>query len=128
MLDDATTEFATRGGTVALTERDTDGLPRPGAGVTADIALSLAADPKYNPYVKGLPDDVQAKLTARYARVFAIAVKHKDVVDRVTLWGVTDADSWHNGWPIKGRTAYSLLFDRDGNPKPAVAAVIKEAK
>ena len=128
LLDDAITEFAMLGVKVALTELDIDVLPRPGAGVTADIALSLAADPKYNPYVKGLPDDVQAKLTARYARVFAIAVKHKDVVDRVTLWGVTDADSWHNGWPIKGRTAYSLLFDRDGNPKPAVAAVIKEAK
>jgi endo-1,4-beta-xylanase len=127
LLDDAIADYAKLGFKIALTELDVDVLPRPGAGVTADIALSLAADPKYNPYVKGLPDDVQQKLTERYARVFAIALKHKDVVDRVTLWGVTDNDTWHNGWPIRGRTAYSLLFDRAYQPKPAVAAIIKEA-
>jgi endo-1,4-beta-xylanase len=77
--------------------------------------------------VKGLPDEVQNKLTQRYADVFSIALKHKNVVNRVTLWGVTDADSWHNGWPIPGRTAYSLLFDRAGNAKPAVDAIIKAA-
>jgi endo-1,4-beta-xylanase len=128
LLDDAIADFAKLGVKVALTELDIDVNPRPSGGVTGDIALRLAADPKYNPYADGLPAEVQDKLTARYAKVFAIALKHKDVVDRVTLWGVTDADSWHNNWPIKGRTAYSLLFDRDGKPKPAVAAIIKEAQ
>ena len=127
LLDEAITEFAKLGVNVALTELDVDVLPRPGAGVTADVSLRLAADPKFNPYVGGLPDDVQQKLTERYAEIFRIALKHKDVVNRVTLWGVTDADSWHNGWPIPGRTAYSLLFDRAGQPKPAVEAIIKEA-
>jgi len=127
-LDEAITEFAKLGVKVALTELDIDVLPRPGAGATADVSLRLAEDPKYNPYVKGLPEEVQAKLTARYAEVFAIALKHKDVVNRITLWGVTDADTWHNGWPIPNRTAYSLLFDRAGNPKPAVDAIIKAAK
>jgi len=125
LLDDAITEFAKLGVKIAITELDVDVLPRPGAGVTADTSLRLAADPKFNPYVGGLPDDVQQKLTERYAEIFRIALKHKDVIDRVTLWGVTDADSWHNGWPIPGRTAYSLLFDRAGEPKPAVAAIIK---
>lgn len=128
MLDDTIAEFAKLGVKVAITELDVDVMPRPKGGVTADISLKLAADPKFNPYAKGLPQDVQDKLTARYARIFAIALKHKAVVDRVTLWGVTDADSWHNDWPIKGRTAHSLLFDRDGKPKPAVAAIIKEAQ
>lgn len=128
MLDDTIAEFAKLGVKVAITELDVDVMPRPKGGVTADISLSLAADPKFNPYTKGLPNDVQEKLAARYAKIFAIALKHKDVVNRVTLWGVTDADSWHNNWPIKGRTAHSLLFDRDGKPKPAVAAIIKEAQ
>lgn len=128
LLDEAITKFSALGVKVALTELDIDVLPRPNMGATADVNLKLAEDPKYNPYVKGLPDDVQAKLTQRYAQVFAIALKHKDVVSRVTLWGITDGDSWHNGWPIPNRTAYSLLFDRAGNPKPAVAAIIKEAK
>lgn len=128
LLDETIGEFAKLGVKVALTELDIDVMPRPSGGVTADISLSLAADPKYNPYVHGLPDDMQQKLAERYARVFAIALKHKDVVDRITLWGVTDADSWHNDWPIKGRTAHSLLFDRDGKAKPAVAAIIKQAE
>lgn len=128
LLDETITEFGKLGVKVALTELDIDVLPRPSGGVTADVALHLASDPKFNPYVNGLPDDVQQKLTERYAQVFAIALKHKDVIDRVTLWGVTDGDSWHNGWPIKGRTAYSLLFDRAYQPKPAVAAIIKETE
>lgn len=128
LLDQTIAAFGRLGVKVALTELDIDVLPRPQGGATGDTSLSLAGDPAYNPYVNGLPDDVQEKLADRYARVFAIAVRHKDVVDRVTLWGVTDADSWHNNWPIKGRTAHSLLFDRAGNPKPALAAVIKEAQ
>jgi Beta-1,4-xylanase len=127
LLDETITEFAKLGVKIAITELDIDVLPRPGAGATADVSLKLAEDPKFNPYTKGLPDDVQAKLTARYAGVFAILNKHKDVLTRVTLWGVTDGDSWHNGWPIPHRTAYSLLFDRAGQPKPAVDAIIKAA-
>jgi endo-1,4-beta-xylanase len=45
------------------------------------------------------------------------------VINRVTTWGVTDGDSWKNGWPMPGRTNYPLLFDREGNPKPAVEAL-----
>lgn len=128
LLDEAITAFSSLGVKVAITELDVDVLPRPNMGATADINLKLAADPKYNPYVNGLPDAVQSQLTQRYREVFAIALKHKDVVSRITLWGVTDGDSWHNGWPIPGRTAYSLLFDRAGNAKPAVDAITAVAK
>jgi len=128
LLDEAIVAFSKLGVKVAITELDIDVLPRPNMGATADINLKFSADPKYNPYVDGLPDAVQQQLTQRYADVFAICLKHKDVVNRVTLWGVTDSDTWHNGWPIPGRTAYSLLFDRAGNAKPAVAAIIKVAE
>lgn len=128
LLDETIAAFGALGVKVALTELDIDVLPRPGDQVTADIKLHLAADPKFNPYVNGLPEAVQRQLTERYSEIFKIALKHKDVVDRITLWGVTDGDSWHNNWPIKGRTAYSLLFDRAGNAKPAVAAVISAAR
>jgi endo-1,4-beta-xylanase len=57
--------------------------------------------------------------------LFAVFVKHCDVVSRVTFWGVTDADSWLNYWPIKGRTAYPLLFNRDCHPKPAFNAILQ---
>jgi endo-1,4-beta-xylanase len=45
----------------------------------------------------------------------------------VTFWNVTDGDSWLNDWPVRGRTSYPLLFDRDAKPKPAFDAVIRVA-
>ena len=60
--------------------------------------------------------------------MFAVFVKHRDVIERVTFWGVTDGVSWQNNWPIPGRTAYPLLFDRQGQPKPAFTAVVQAAK
>jgi len=54
-----------------------------------------------------------------------VFVKHRDVIDRVTFWGVTDGDSWLNSSPVRGRTSYPQLFDRAGQPKPAFDAVVK---
>ena len=82
---------------------------------------------KLNPYVNGLPDAVQQQLAERYADLFRVFVKHRDVVTRVTFWGVTDGNSWLNDWPVKGRTNYPMLFDRSGQPKPAYAAVLHTA-
>ncbi|MDP4275872.1 MAG: endo-1,4-beta-xylanase, partial [Bacteroidota bacterium] len=42
-------------------------------------------------------------------------------------WGVTDGQSWKNGWPIPGRTDYPLLFDRKYQAKPVVQKIIDEA-
>jgi endo-1,4-beta-xylanase len=91
------------------------------------VSLNIKENPKLNPYPNGLPDDVQQHLAKRYADLFAVYWKHRDVVSRVTLWGVTDRDSWLNNWPVRGRTSYPLLFDRDGKPKPAFYAVLKTA-
>jgi len=126
-LDEAIGAYGRLGVKVAISELDVDVLPRNNLPVTADITVNLAQDPALNPYVNGLPDEVQRQLAERYAAIFEICLRHRGEVDRVTLWGVTDADSWHNGWPIRGRTAYSLLFDRSGKPKPAYDKVIQEA-
>ena len=68
---------------------------------------------------------MQKKLADRYAELFAILLKHKDEITRVTFWGVYDKTSWLNDWPVRGRTSYPLLFDRNYKPKPAFDAVIK---
>jgi endo-1,4-beta-xylanase len=51
-------------------------------------------------------------------------LKYKDNISRVTFWGVNDGQSWLNGFPVRGRTNYPLLFDRQFKPKPAFYAVI----
>ena len=56
-----------------------------------------------------------------YAKLFAIFMKHKDVVTRVTFWGINDARSWRAG-------QNPLIFDGNDNPKPDFQAILDEAK
>jgi endo-1,4-beta-xylanase len=44
------------------------------------------------------------------------------------MWGVSDATSWKNNFPVRGRTDYPLLFDRDYQAKPIVEAIINLTK
>ena len=126
--EDATiSAFAKLGVKVVISELDIDVLPQATRQQTADVSLKIEQDAELNPYVSGLPQPVQQELAKRYADLFGVFFKHRDVVTRVTLWGVTDADSWRNDWPVKGRTSYPLLFDRAGQPKPAFQAVIQVA-
>jgi endo-1,4-beta-xylanase len=111
-----------------ITELDVDVLPSTRAWGDADIRRREADDPAFNPYVDGLPPEIQAKLTQRYAELFRMYLKNQDKIDRVTLWGLNDGDSWLNETPIIGRTNHPLLFDRNNNPKPALQALINEAK
>ena len=116
--------FASLGIKVNITELDIDVLPRVNRSQTADVSANAEMRADLNPYANGLPDSVQQALASRYAELFRVFVKHRDVIDRVTFWGVTDGDSWLNNWPVRGRTSYPLLFDRAGQPKPAFDAVV----
>ena len=122
--EDATiAAFAKLGVKVMITELDIDVLPPASQHRGADITVNVELQAQLNPYASGLPDSVQQALAKRYADLFGVYLKHRGVVTRVTFWGVTDGDSWLNYWPVKGRTNYPLLFDRDGQPKPAFDAV-----
>jgi len=125
--DETISAFAKLGVKVAITELDIDVLPQGSGSHTADVGYNIQADPKLNPYPDALPEAQQQELAKRYADLFAAYVKHADVINRVTFWGVIDSDSWLNNWPVRGRTSYPLLFDREGKPKPAFDAVIKAA-
>jgi len=120
-------DFSKLGVKVMVTELDIDVLPQATQSQTADVSLKVAADPKLNPYPNGLPEAVQQALAKRYADLFGTYAKHCGAVTRVTLWGVTDKDSWKNNWPVRDRTNYPLLFDRNAKPKPAFDAVIQRA-
>jgi len=124
----AITALGQLGVKVAITELDIDVLPRDPKMFSADVSLKVKQDPKLNPYADGLPPSVEQQLAKRYADLFAVFLKHRDVVTRVTFWGVTDRDSWLNNWPVPGRTSYPLLFDRSGKPKPAFDAVMEQEK
>jgi endo-1,4-beta-xylanase len=128
LVDAAIAAFSKLGIKVNFTELDIDLLPRATRADTAEITAKAAASAQLNPYANGLPDASQQELAKRYASLFAVFLKHKSAISRVTFWGVTDADSWLNNWPVPGRTSYPLLFDRECRPKAAFYAVIKEAQ
>jgi endo-1,4-beta-xylanase len=102
---------------VMVTELDVEVLPRPQDRPGADIDVRFDEDKKYNPYPEGLPAEVRQQLADRYVDIFRVFYEERDKIHRVTFWGVTDANSWLNNWPIRRRTNYPLLFDREGNPK-----------
>jgi endo-1,4-beta-xylanase len=120
-------DYGRLGVKLMITELDMNILPRPGAQTAAEVSATAQGGDALDPYVAGLPDEMSQKLADRYAAVFAIFVKHRDKIDRVTMWGVHDGQSWLNYWPIRGRTAYPLLFDRQLQPKLAFDAVVRTA-
>jgi endo-1,4-beta-xylanase len=102
---------------VHVTELDVDVLPNPyqtGAEISNRFEYSRESDP----WPDGLPDEIQKRLADRYEEIFRIMLRHK-AMKRVTFWGLHDGISWKNGFPIRGRTNYPLLFDRNLQRKPA---------
>lgn len=105
---------------IAITELDVSVLPLPDDAFSgAEITQSFAAHPVYDPYTTGLPEQQQRQLAETYQGLFGLFLKYAGNVNRVTFWGSSDADSWRNNWPIRGRTDYPLIFDRAGQPKLA---------
>lgn len=120
MIEDSIQAFATLG-EVMITELDMTVLKSPDTvDEGADISIDLALNAKYNPYAGGLPADVQALQAQRFLDMFKIFLDNQASISRVTFWGVNDAQSWRNDWPMQGRTDYPLMIDRNNAFKPVV--------
>jgi endo-1,4-beta-xylanase len=116
--------FASTGAKVLITEWDMSALPT--AHMGANVADTVAFKKALNPYTDALPDSVSQAWNARMRMFYDLFVKHSDVVSRVTAWGVSDGDSWKNGFPVRGRKDYPLLFDRNYEAKPFVKELIEK--
>ncbi|MDE7378163.1 MAG: endo-1,4-beta-xylanase [Paraprevotella sp.] len=103
--------FGNTGLQVMITELDMTAIPT--VHKRADVADNVAFKAAFNPYKEGLPENVSKQWNARMDSVFQIYRKHSDVISRVTWWGTHDGMSWRNDFPMRGRTDYPLLFDRE---------------
>jgi GH35 family endo-1,4-beta-xylanase len=124
-LDAAIDDYAALGLKVNITELDISVFGRGGGQLAPDPAgpatTPTTGRATSRRFARGpLPPPTQEQLEAQanaYARLFKIFLKHKDVIDRVTFWGLNDARSWRRGQA-------PLLFDGQNKPKPAMAAVL----
>lgn len=129
-IEAAIDAYAALGVKVMVTELDVDVLPltKEGQIIGQGMMHPQFELPEFkaflDPYRDGLPDVVQRQLADRYAELFRIFHGRRDRLHRVSVWGVEDGMSWKNGYPIPNRTNYTLLFDRQGQPKPAFDAVL----
>lgn len=120
-IDEALGAMRAAGVRPLITELDMDVLPRDPDMWGADLSKKAKIKAATNVYPDGLPPAMQERLAKRYADVFALFLKHG--VSRVTFWGVSDATTWLDDFPIPGRVNYPLLWDRRGREKPAFEAV-----
>ena len=124
-IDGMLGEIGAAGLKTHITELDMDVLPRDERMYGADLDARAKFRAGTNVYADGLPPDKQQELAQRYADVFRLFVKHSDSVARVTFWGLSDRTSWLNNFPVPGRVNHPLLWDRDGQPKPAFHSVVR---
>ena len=111
-LDQAISDYASLGLKVSITELDvtirgsSGGQFGPGPGGRRFGAASTPPSPQ----------DLKAQADA-YARLFAIFIKHKNVIERVTFWGLSDRRTWRFG-------QHPLIFDSNNQRKPAYLAIV----
>jgi len=109
-LDEAISDYASLGLKVSITELDVTIRGASGGQFGRGFPGRRFGGPPPTPQdLKAQADD--------YARLFSIFIKHRDVVERVTFWGLSDRRTWRFG-------QHPLIFDSGNQRKPAYAAII----
>jgi len=120
-IDDTLVALRELGVKAVISELDIDVIPR--GKWWADGGKHREELSRLDHYRDGCPFDVLRRQADQYARLFRIFRSHADTIARVSFWNLHDGQSWLNDFPWK-RVNHPLLFDRQGNPKPAFDAVI----
>lgn len=110
-IDKAISDYASLGLKVSITELDVTIRGASGGQFGGDFGRR---GPRASTRASAEDLDQQAR---DYARLFAIFAKHKDVIERITFWGLNDRRTWRQG-------QHPLILDATGRPKPAYAAIV----
>jgi endo-1,4-beta-xylanase len=75
---------------------------------------------------KSVTNDVLMQQAYKYRDIFNLFKEEakQGNLGMVVLWGMSDDDSWLDGFPVEGRTNAPLLFDRRLQAKPAYWALV----
>lgn len=80
------------------------------------LASGVSCRPDLGSSLSSVSNQIQREQMNLYKDIFQGA-SERDSVTSVTLWGVSDATTWLNTWPVT-RSNHPLLFDRNFDPKP----------
>ncbi len=72
--------------------------------------------------------ELMERQARRYGDLYALFARKGDALAGVTTWGVADDHTWLDNFPVKNRKNWPLLFDGEGEPKPAYYAALEGAK
>jgi GH35 family endo-1,4-beta-xylanase len=112
-LDKAISNYASLGLKVSITELDVTIRGAAGGQFGPGPGMGRGGG---RPNTPASAEDLKAQADA-YARLFAIFIKHKNTVERVTFWGVSDRRTWRFG-------QNPLIFDSNNQRKPAYVAIV----
>ncbi len=108
-VEKAITNYASLGLKVSITELDVT--------ATGDNSGAFGV----NAGNTTIPEENYVKQAEVYRELFKIFLRHSDVIERVTFWGVSDTRSW------RGRQN-ALIFTGNLEPKPAFKAIMEAVK
>ncbi len=111
-----------------FSELDISVLPNPYGFSGANISDRFAYRPEMDPFKDGISKQKEDELTQFWVDFYQMLLRHHKDIQRVNFWCLNDASSWRNDFPIKGRTDYATLFDRQNRPKPFIKKLIELVK
>jgi GH35 family endo-1,4-beta-xylanase len=112
-IDKAIADYASLGLKVSITELDVTIRGASGGQLGGGFGR-----PGSRPSRPASAEDLKQQ-ASDYAKLFAIFAKHKDVIERVTFWGLHDGRTWRRG-------QHPLILNANGSPKAAYAAIVEE--
>ena len=112
-IDKAISDYASLGLKVSITELDVT--------IRGASGGQFGGDPGRRGQRNSTPASAEdlKRQAEDYAKLFAIFSKHKDVIERVTFWGLHDRRTWRFG-------QHPLILDANSQPKPAYAAIVNK--
>ena len=116
-LDKAVSDYASLGFKVSISELDITVAGTSGGQLNPTSQPGAGNRFRRNRGPSLLSAPALAAQAVAYARVFTILEKHRDVMDRVTFWGLNDRRSWRRG-------ENPLIFDINNLRKPAYLAIV----
>lgn len=108
-----------------FSELDLSVLPSPYNFTGANVSDRFAYRPEMDPYRNGLSNEMEQQAADFWVSFFQMLLRHHESILRVNFWCLNDGNSWRNNFPIRGRTDYPTLFDRQNRPKPVIQRLIQ---